>query len=355
MSSFIERVPVEVLEEIFLSSYNSNLALASKHLLAALSSPSLPLRMTVAIFRSRSPAAQTDLLRRRFFTLVVCDEASKLIEPSLLVQCHRTWPHECYSKTVNLEAGVQLSQRLVYGFGPDEYQAKAYGNPPVHPKFYRMPYPHTDKYAVWKLRLISRLFIKCPYQKTSLSLSAVNDTLLPHAQQGLHELTVAGNLHAAALFMGLRFCTNDDCNCEANYTSNDHLWVRPLEQSFVHAIVKPRWLYLDLVWNLGNAMLGLEKQFHPTLEAWCRQQQKRDTEARQWERCTWEGMWVGAWLEGLCYNILHGRWTDDYDNMCIRGTLASELPEEGAWPRNLLLTREEQLARDEELASLLRD
>ncbi|KAI9677286.1 MAG: hypothetical protein M1829_002628 [Trizodia sp. TS-e1964] len=327
--SVLEALPLELLKKVFIYSYNSNLAFTSRYLFHSLSSPSLPCRMTVAILLSRSASAQTDLLRRRFFDLVVYDEACKIIEAQILASdsskayfMQDFAPFSAFDPTpfsimdivkpklcamVKLEPDVMLCERLVAGFGPDERQGSVCG--------------------------LSTFWIN-----TILPLTAFNDALLVRAQQGLHELVVAGNLKAAGTFLTLRFFTDEECH-DLDYKSG--VWVRPLEETFIYAIVETDWLSLDLIWQMGNTLIMDGVEFPPVLEAWCKKRQESDRKSRaclagHLHGPEWVHTWVGTYLERMCYNLLRGRSTEDYgDSFFHPVDFYSSDDEGGPWPHKL--------------------
>ncbi|KAI9682659.1 MAG: hypothetical protein M1829_006646 [Trizodia sp. TS-e1964] len=119
--SAIERLPIELLEDILIKSANCDLAILSTKLVSALSRPALKRQVAFSMLISDDPAIQSDLLRRRFVDLELFS--------SLIIELRRPKTAALYNKHSNhpaaqsnyvlgrefkLRAGCELPTRLFF-------------------------------------------------------------------------------------------------------------------------------------------------------------------------------------------------------------------------------------------------
>ncbi|KAI9662070.1 MAG: hypothetical protein M1829_006209 [Trizodia sp. TS-e1964] len=289
--SALERLPMEILEPIFLQSMNCDLPLVSKRLLAALSKTSIQLNMVITILVSKNTPAQSALLRRRFFDFPIYEEAAKYIYKNNLAtwpgdeQPPHPWLHCCTNpfkcRPPLLEKDVELCERMLENSFAMFCWADRY--------FRRDEYPM--------------------FSYTWLPPNLLEPSIIAAAQQTIHS-----NLERGRLVIDmLRYFDYDD---------RVEFWFQPRESTVKLTIITQNCKEPNIVLILFKKWKPQWEEIDAELQTWYTQRKSEDSLAREGDeylgivqfkkqsgRICWESdspSWIGEWVEELCKNLLTG-------------------------------------------------
>ncbi|KAI9679604.1 MAG: hypothetical protein M1829_001566 [Trizodia sp. TS-e1964] len=226
-SSQLEKLPLEITEDIFILSKNFNLPFVSKTLLFQLSQPQLPHRIASIILSSDDANLQNDLLRRRFLSLELFNSVTRSIIPP----CTHEEPEACplnfnpgYYPDEDVPHyvfadGIQLCERLLNKLHVDLSQP--------------LPDPVTGKF--WKINLMRRMLAGGLVIPNTASQSIIRAT-----RRGLHEAVRARNRDA------VRFFTIDPIELDVAV-------VVPHIETMRLAVIRQNCADFEIVYNLFRA------------------------------------------------------------------------------------------------------
>ncbi|KAI9674360.1 MAG: hypothetical protein M1829_003762 [Trizodia sp. TS-e1964] len=283
----IERLPPELLHDIFALSGNFDLPIASRYLRTALSAPSLKRRLALPLLASNNAEQQGGLLRRRFFTLGLFDSLARSLTPA------SACTHSGQGSTALCSASFQLHPY----FTTEPNRTLPSGLAAPHFRFApntRLPRRllHNNDATFSNLEMLRRLFAGGidPLQVThELTHSG---PLKLAARQGLQEAVAAGNAEGLTMFIHT-------------------LGIRPCFSTVLHVVIEQECRAVDVVYLVLRAYFGWMETEPPrdySFGTWLARRRCRDRAARRRERereargeqgTGWEALWIGDWVWDL--------------------------------------------------------
>ncbi|KAI9682530.1 MAG: hypothetical protein M1829_000323 [Trizodia sp. TS-e1964] len=318
-TSRLDRLPQEVLEEIFVASTNFDLPLVSRHLRAQLSSPFLKKRVAVSMLLSNDAAIQSDLLGRRFFDLALFDAATREITPpcthSLSDRCPHGFEYSWLVRVAEFDEGwshfdsdntsnASVRQSEYYALYPDVPHFKFAPDIMISPRLLCNFQTACTSVAssppgrFWKIEVARRMVagkIRF-FSEGPPFLNIVSDEAMAAAQRGFYEAIRASNLDALMLL---------SCRLRPHWQP----FVRVDWQAFRYAVVDMDCADKAIVRFLGFFRPYLHNNSSAVSEVkeWVEQRQLRDCRLRLMGpgyqqdglEGEWADLWTGEWLHAI--------------------------------------------------------
>ncbi|KAI9668316.1 MAG: hypothetical protein M1829_005520 [Trizodia sp. TS-e1964] len=291
-ASLIERLPMEVLQAVFVSSANPNLPLASSTLMAMLPPNKLvKQQLACSMLGSRSYWAKATLITRRFCTPKILAGAIRSLKKSPCIldnndECTRgreRHPHNTCPLHVRFDVKLHLRffTRIIgfSGPGPDE-----------------------TPWQVEFLRLLLRWFVVDvkPLMESrdwpSIGDSVQAKVLRAAAQASLHEIVVARNFDAAWYFTGQMQQVDAD-----TALSSRIIIIKPSLDTVRHVVVEMNCEHPEFVTAVFNAVWFWSRNDweDEAVEKWIEDRKYADDLAREFDSNARHASYLGEWVEFL--------------------------------------------------------
>ncbi|KAI9677321.1 MAG: hypothetical protein M1829_002664 [Trizodia sp. TS-e1964] len=324
--SYLEGLPGEILQKIFIYSTNPDLPLVSSSLLAQLTAtPHLKKSLAISMLLTSDREVQNNLLGRRFLDLRLFDAATREITPKCTHNLSDDFSDCCpkeftYSFLVGALPGHNSDDspnKRYYALYPDVPHFMFAYNTGICPRLLcnfqpTAALPSYPEGRFWKIELLRRLFAGHAVDVWQAPLrSFLSGNCAAAAQQGFYEAIKAGNLDAVELLSA---------------KLGVHWWpiVDPNYQLFRFAVIDMDCADKDIVRHLRNYRFEDEED-DSELKAWTERRQLEDCRLRgkgpghkvEGLEVEWENLWTGDWIYEMCWG---DRWCPRYKDYVTEQT-----------------------------------
>ncbi|KAI9683330.1 MAG: hypothetical protein M1829_005400 [Trizodia sp. TS-e1964] len=265
--SMLESLPIEILSEIFVSSLNPSLPLASRTLLTTLSTSRNQHQLALNMLASPCSNVHSDLLRRRFLTFDLYHTLTWKMDKDCDDDTFLT--HQCAYRDALVDYGAKdpdILERAAHFFHP-------FGTVPPERLFHNfLPNTPPQSKQFWKIKLLRRLCY------ASVDFSDLFDEysvlLSTPAQDGLIEARMNRNVDAIEFFVECQF----DYDGSFCVVDNDSLMYEVIAMDcdsvdITYYIIKYLVSYSPSPWVRPSGFMS-----------WIRERKERDRKARaEWK------------------------------------------------------------------------